>query len=364
MKIPFQNFTGPYEELKEDLDDAYQRFMRSGWYVLGTEVKAFEQEYADYCEAEHCVGVGHGLDALMLALRACDVGPGDEVIVPSNTYIATWLAVSQVGAKIVPVEPDPTTFNIDPGKITAAITAATKVILPVNLYGHPCDYDAIMTIARDNKCKVVIDNAQAHGAKYKGRRVGGIADVECHSFYPSKNLGAFGEAGAITTNDAGIAERIQTLRNYGSRVRYYNDEKGFNSRLDELQAAFLRVKLRKLDEWTDRRRKVASRYSEGLNDVEGIILPRVSKEVDPVWHLYVIRSARRVALQEKLGDEGVQTLIHYPVPPHLSEAYNNLGFKKGRFPVAEKLADEVLSIPNGPFLNESAVLFVSQLLEL
>ncbi|MDB4754067.1 DegT/DnrJ/EryC1/StrS family aminotransferase [Akkermansiaceae bacterium] len=355
MKIPFQNFTGSYEELKEELDKAYQRFMRSGWYVLGTEVKAFEQEYADFCEAEHCVGVGHGLDALMLALRACDVGEGDEVIVPSNTYIATWLAVSQVGAKVVPVEPDPNTFNVDPAKIAASITTETKVILPVNLYGHPCDYDAIMNIAHDNKCKVVIDNAQAHGAKYKGRRVGGIADVECHSFYPSKNLGALGEAGAITTNDQAIAERIETLRNYGSRVRYYNDEKGFNSRLDELQAAFLRVKLRKLDEWTDRRRHVATRYLESLKNIEGITLPQTNDDADHVWHLFVIRSLERHKLQEVLDSSGIQTLIHYPVPPHLSDAYREMAMGVGSFPIAEKLADEVISLPMGPFMDDASV---------
>lgn len=363
--VPFQDFRAPYLELKEEFDAAYFRFMESGWFVLGNEVASFEEEYAAYCESAYCVGVGHGLDALHLALRALDCGPGDEVIVPSNTYIATWLAVTQVGAVPVPVEPDPATFNIDPAQIEAAITPRTKVILAVNLYGQPCDYDAIIEIAHKHGLKVAIDNAQAHGARYKGRRVGGIADIECHSFYPSKNLGAYGEAGAITTQDAGLADRVRVLRNYGSRVRYQNEVPGYNSRLDELQAAFLRVKLRKLDEWNARRTAIAQQYLSDLRPLASdLILPSVPEWAAPVWHLFVIRHPQRDTLQKHLADHGIQTIIHYPIPPHLSGAYGKAEIGKlkaedpklqnsktspSAFPIAEQLADEILSLPISPF---------------
>jgi dTDP-4-amino-4,6-dideoxygalactose transaminase len=359
MNIPFNDFASPYQELKYELDAAYFRFMESGWYVLGKEVDAFEQEYGSFCESAHCVGVGHGLDALHLALRALDVGHGDEVIVPSNTYIATWLAVTQTGATPVPVEPNPATYNIDPDRIGDSITPQTKIILAVNLYGQPCDYDPILVIARKHGLKVVIDNAQAHGALYKGRRVGGIADIECHSFYPSKNLGAYGEAGAITTNDANLADKVRVLRNYGSRVRYHNEIVGFNSRLDELQAAFLRVKLRRLDEWNARRTEIASSYLSQLSTLNShLILPSVPEWAQPVWHLFVIRHSQRNLLQEHLADKGIQTIIHYPIPPHLSGAY--VGFQSAasclrQFPIAETLAQEVLSLPMGPHLGSDDV---------
>lgn len=360
MIVPFNDFASPYQELKADLDAAYFRFMESGWYVLGKEVQGFEEEYAAYCQATHCVGVGHGLDALHLALRALGVGPGDEVILPSNTYIATWLAVTQTGASVTPVEPDPPTFNIDPARIEEAITPKTKVILAVNLYGQPCDYDPILAIARRHGLKVAIDNAQAHGALYKGRRVGGIADIECHSFYPSKNLGAFGEGGAITTNDSELADKVRVLRNYGSRVRYHNEVAGYNSRLDELQAAFLRVKLRHLDEWNARRAEVAAVYLCGLKSGVGkrkaeIVLPHVPPWASPVWHLFVIRHPQRDALQKHLADHGIQTLIHYPIPPHLSGAYSNSesNVPIPELPIAEQLASSVLSLPVGPHLDES-----------
>jgi dTDP-4-amino-4,6-dideoxygalactose transaminase len=358
IKVPFQDFRAPYHELKEEFDAAYHRFMESGWFVLGKETAAFEDEYAVYCEAAHCVGVANGLEALHLALRAMGISAGDEVIVPSNTYIATWLAVTQAGAVPVPVEPDPATFNIDLARIEEAISPRTKAILGVNLYGQPCDYDAILKIARKHGLKFAIDNAQAHGARYKGRRVGGLADIECHSFYPSKNLGAYGEAGAITTNDAALADKVRVLRNYGSHVRYHNEVPGYNSRIDELQAAFLRVKLRKLDEWNDRRSAVAQQYLEQLSDLSSQILsysgfqllPAVPIWASPVWHLFVIRHPQRDDLQQHLADRGIQTIVHYPIPPHLSGAYSHseLKTKNPKFPLAEKLANEVVSLPIGP----------------
>ncbi|EMI41653.1 DegT/DnrJ/EryC1/StrS family aminotransferase [Rhodopirellula sp. SWK7] len=360
--IPFLDLGAATAEIRDELDEAYHRFMDSGWYVLGKEVDAFEQEYATFCEADHCVGVGTGLDALTLALRAYDIGPGDEVIVPSNTYIATWLAVTQVGATIVPVEPDEPTFNLDPTLLQSAITKRTKVIMPVNLYGQPVDYDAIQDCAQGTDIKLVIDNAQAQGARYKGRRVGGIADIECHSFYPSKNLGAFGEGGAVTTNDETVAKRIRSLRNYGSTVRYHNDECGINSRLDALQAAFLRVKLRHLDEWNQRRRDLAATYFSELSPLASrlsLLLPTVPDWADPVWHLFVIRTPRRDALREHLQQHGIGTQIHYPIPPHASDAYRDRGYSPDDFPIAQRLAGEVLSLPMGPSLTSHSIPLVA-----
>jgi dTDP-4-amino-4,6-dideoxygalactose transaminase len=352
VKVPFLDFVGPYDELKAELDEAYFRFMRSAWYILGREVEAFEQEFADYCGAKHCIGVGNGLEALHLILRAYEVGEGDEVIVPSNTYIATWLAVSYAGAIPIPVEPDPRTYNIDPSQIEAAITPRTKAIIPVHLYGQPADMDPIMEIAARRGLKVIEDNAQAQGALYKGRRTGSLGHVAGNSFYPGKNLGAFGDAGAVTTDDSVLAERIRILRNYGSKRKYYNECKGFNSRLDELQAAFLRVKLRKLDEWNSRRRSGAVFYLEQLRDAPRLVVPFVPDWAEPVWHLFVVRHPKRDALQEQLLAAEVGTLIHYPVPPHLSGAYADRGWVKGGFPAAEALADTVLSLPMGPHLRQ------------
>ena len=358
MKVPFLDFTAPYEELKQDLDEAYFRFMHSAWYVLGREVEAFEKEFADYCGVTHCVGVGNGLEALHLILRAYGIAAGDEVIVPSNTYIATWLAVSYAGAVPVPVEPDPGTFNINPDKIAAAITAKTKAIMPVHLYGQPADMDPIMAIARKHKLKVIEDNAQAQGARYKGRRTGSLGDTAGNSFYPGKNLGAYGEAGAVTTNDRQLADKIRVLRNYGSQKKYYNEVKGYNSRLDELQAAFLRVKLKKLDEWNTRRRDVAARYLAGMSGSPGLTLPSVPDWAEPVWHLFVIRTPKREQLRQKLTAADVGTLIHYPVPPHLSGAYADGKWARGAFPIAEHLADSVLSLPIGPHLTSAQADFV------
>lgn len=347
--IPFLDLRAAYLELKPRIDAAVARVLDSGWYILGPEVEAFEAEWAAYCEAAHAVGVANGLDALTLALRALDIGPGDEVIVPSNTYIATWLAVSGVGATPVPVEPDPATHNIDPTRIEAAVTPRTRALLPVHLYGQPADLDPILDIARRHSLRVVEDAAQAHGARYKGKRIGAHGDIVCWSFYPGKNLGALGDAGAITTNDAALAERVALLRNYGSRQKYVNEEPGVNSRLDPLQAAVLRVKLDVLDAWTGRRRAVAAAYAGGLADA-GLILPHVPDWAEPVWHLYVVRSPARDALQARLSEAGVGTLIHYPIPPHCQAAYAEMGLAPEALPLARRLAGEVLSLPIGPHL--------------
>ena len=363
MKVPFLDFVRPYEELKAELDEAYFRFMQSAWYVLGREVEAFEAEFAQYCGVKHCVGVANGLEALHLILRAYGIGEGDEVIVPSNTYIATWLAVSYAGAKPVPVEPDSHTFNLDPARIEAAITPRTKAIMPVHLYGQPADMDPIMRLARERGLKVVEDNAQAQGARYQGKRTGSLGDAAGNSFYPGKNLGAFGDAGAVTTNDADLADAIRTLRNYGSKKKYYNECKGYNSRLDEMQAAFLRVKLRKLDDWNGRRCAVAKDYLAKLKGAPGLTLPATPSWAEPVWHLFVVRHPQRGALQAKLTEAGVGTLIHYPVPPHLSGAYADAGWRKGAFPLAEDYAATVLSLPIGPHLaSEQAAKVVAETL--
>ena len=362
MTVPFLDFTGPYEELKPELDDAYFRFMRSAWYILGKEVEAFEQEYATYCQSKHCIGVANGLEALHLILRAYGIGKGHEVIVPSNTYIATWLAVSYADATPVPVEPNPDTFNLDSARIEKAITPRTKAIMPVHLYGQPADMDPIMAIADKHGLRVIEDNAQAQGALYKGRRTGSLGHAAGHSFYPGKNLGALGDAGAVTTDDAALADRVRTLRNYGSKKKYYNDLKGYNSRLDELQAAFLRVKLKKLDEWNQRRRAIAELYQSSLPSAE-LILPRVPSWADPVWHLFVIRHLQRDSFQQALTAAGIGTLIHYPVPPHLSGAYADAGLPRGSFPIAEQLAETVLSLPIGPHLTRDQAAQVIQAVE-
>ena len=352
MNIPFLDLGAAYRELQSEIDAAVARSLASGYYIGGPEVAAFEDEFAGYCGATHSVGVANGLDALHLALRAMDVGPGDEVIVPSNTFIATWLAVSQCGATPVPVEPDARTFNIDPARIEAAITPRTRVILPVHLYGQPADMDAILAIARKHGLRVLEDGAQAHGARYKGRRLGAHGDAVAWSFYPGKNLGAMGDGGAVTTTDAQLADRIRVLRNYGSRVKYVHEVQGYNSRLDPLQAAILRVKLAHLDEWNARRSAIAARYQQGLVGC-GLALPDVPTWAEPVWHLYVVQHPQRNALQQKLGEAGIGTLIHYPIPPHLQSAYAALGYDQGSFPVSENIHNEVLSLPIGPSMSLS-----------
>ena len=351
MSVPFLELKPAYLELKDELDAAYHRVMESGWYILGEEVEAFEVEFAAYCGVGHCVGVGNGLEALHLILRAYGIGQGHEVIVPANTYIATWLAVSYAGATPVPVEPDANTYNLAPAGIAAAITPRTRAILPVHLYGQPAEMDPICEIARSHGLKVIEDVAQAQGARYKGRLVGSLGDAAGFSFYPGKNLGAYGDAGAVLTDDGELAGRVRLLRNYGSRVKYENEVAGFNSRLDPLQAALLRVRLRHLEEWNARRRKIAARYLNQL-DPEKFILPHVLPWTEPVWHVFALRSAGRNRLQAHLSEASIGTLIHYPVPPHLSGAYAHCGWRDGDFPLTEELARTELSLPIGPHLTE------------
>lgn len=350
MTISFLDLKTPYIELKDELNAAFRRVMESGWYILGKEVEAFEEEFAAYSGAKYCIGVASGLDALFLIIRALGIGPGDEVIVPANTYIATWLAVTHAGATPVPVEPNESTYNLDPGKIEAVITSKTKAILPVHLYGQTADMDPINALATRYGLKVIEDCAQAHGARYKGRRAGSLGDAAGFSFYPGKNLGAIGDGGAVTTSDPALADRIRVLRNYGSRIKYHNEVAGWNSRLDELQAAFLRVKLPILDEWNDRRKTIADGYLKHLAAVPGLILPGVPDWAEPVWHLFVVRHPQRDLLQKFLSEAGIGNMIHYPIPPHLQSAYVELRLGKAAFPISEQMASEIISLPMGPHL--------------
>ena len=358
MNVPFLELKPTYLELKEEFDAAYNRVMDSGWYLLGAELTAFESEFAAYCETKFCVGVANGLDALHLIVRAYGIGPGDEIIVPSNTFIASWLAVSYAGATPVPVEPDPITHNLDPTRIEAAITSRTKAIMAVHLYGQPADMDPINEIARRRNLRVIEDSAQAQGARYKGQRTGSLGGAAAHSFYPGKNLGAFADAGAVTTNDSELADRLRTLRNYGSKTKYHYETQGINSRMDELQAAFLRVKLRHLDEWNARRTFIAEQYFSQLSTPGSeLVLPVVPSWASPVWHLFVVRHPQRDNLQQHLADQGIQTIIHYPIPPHLSGAYAST--TPAVLPVAEHLAHYVLSIPIGPHLQNHHVALIA-----
>jgi dTDP-4-amino-4,6-dideoxygalactose transaminase len=361
MNTPFLDLRAAYLELQGEIDAAITRVCASGWYIGGEELTRFEVAYANYCEANHCVGVANGLDALHLALRALDVGPGDEVIVSSNTFIATWLAVSMVGATPVVVEPDPATHNLDPDRLRAAITPRTKVIMPTHLYGQPADLDPILAVARDFGLKVVEDAAQAHGARYKGKRLGAHGDIVAWSFYPGKNLGAMGDGGAVTTDAAELASKIRMLGNYGSSAKYVNDVPGVNSRLDPLQAAILDVKLRHLDQWNERRSQIAAYYLDMLPG-RGVAGPHVPNWADPSWHLFVIQLENREAVAAALQAAGVQTLIHYPIPPHLQAAYGPLQLTHGAFPIAERLARHVLSLPIGPHQNRQQTEAVMQAL--
>jgi dTDP-4-amino-4,6-dideoxygalactose transaminase len=354
MKVPFLDLRAAHDELRDGLDAAYRRVVGSGRYILGEEVESFESEFAAYCSARHAVGVANGLDALHLSLRALDIGPGDEVVVPSNTFIASWLAVSLVGATPVPVEPCDDSFNLDASKVEEVLTARTRAIMPVHLYGAPADLDPLLELARGHGLKVVEDAAQAHGARYRGTRIGAHSDLVAWSFYPGKNLGALGDGGAVTTDDGELANRVALLRNYGSRTKYVHESLGINSRLDPLQAGFLRAKLAQLDEWNGRRARLAERYAARLQDC-GLVLPTIRAGCDPSWHLYVIRSQRRDDLQRHLAARGVETLIHYPVPPHAQAAYADLGFGTAAFPVATRMAREVLSLPMGPHLSLAQV---------
>jgi len=349
--IPFLDMKAQYQDIKNELDQAYQRVMESGRYILSEEVEIFEQEFAAYIGSKYCVGVGNGLEALQLILLGYEIGTGDEVIVPANTFIATWLAISYTGAIPVPVEPITTTYNIDIQKIEKKVTSRTKAIMPVHLYGQPAELDSIRQIAAKHNLRIIEDAAQAQGGKYKNQLTGSLGDAAGFSFYPAKNLGAFGDAGAVVTNDSKLAEKVRVLRNYGSRDKYYDEVKGYNSRLDSLQAAFLRVKLKHLENWNENRARIANYYLDKLHSVPNLGLPQVPKDITPVWHLFVISHPHRDRLQAHLKEQGIGTLIHYPVPPHLSDAYQELGYKVGDFPITEQLANTILSIPIGPHMS-------------
>lgn len=344
-----------HTQIREEMQEAFQRVYDSYWYIQGKELDLFEKEYAQLSKTKYSIGVSNGLDALVLSLRVLGIGLGDEVIVPSNTYIATALAVSHVGATPIFVEPRMETYNINPDLIPLAITKKTKAIMPVHLYGQACEMDAIMEIAKAHNLYVVEDNAQAHLSSYNEKLTGSFGDVNGTSFYPGKNLGALGDAGAVTTNNEELANRIKTLRNYGSAVKYYNEEIGYNNRLDELQAAFLRVKLNYLQEWTNQRKEIAQWYNDDLELRNDLVLPYVHENADHVYHLYVVRTSNREKLQQELTEKGIQTMIHYPVPPHLQKAYKYLGFKEGDFPIAEEIARTCLSLPVWPGMLKSDV---------
>ncbi|CAN5904248.1 DegT/DnrJ/EryC1/StrS family aminotransferase [soil metagenome] len=348
--VPFLDLGRMHQEIRDALETAFRRVLDSGCFIMGPELEAFEAEFAEYSDVKYCVGVGNGLEALHLLLRAYGIGPGDEVIVPSNTFIATWLAVSGCGAIPVPVEPREDTHNIDPALIANAITERTRAIIPVHLYGQPADMDPINELARKHNLIVIEDSAQAQGARYKGRRTGSLGNAAATSFYPGKNLGALGDGGAVLTNDPVIAEKVKLLRNYGSSVKYQHDVAGYNSRLDEMQAAFLRVKLRGLDKANEQRRAVAAFYSNQLLGL-GISLPHVPDWAEPVWHLYVVRCTRRDELKATLEQRGISTVIHYPTPPHLQLCYKE--FANHSLPLAAALAREVLSLPISQVIDES-----------
>jgi dTDP-4-amino-4,6-dideoxygalactose transaminase len=350
-EIPFIDLRAAHEEIGPELHAAVSRVVDSGWYLLGPELESFESEFAEYCGTRHCVGVGSGLSALELALQAAGIGPGDEVIVPAYTYVATWIAVTKTGARPVPVDVEEQTYNIDPGLIPAAITPSTAAIVPVHLRGQPADMDAVAEIADAHDLVVIDDAAQAHGAMYRGRRVGSLATAAAFSFYPTKNLGALGDGGAVTTDDDAIADRVRLLRNYGQRDRDSIETAGVNSRLAEIQAAALRVQLPFLDGWNEARARLAEIYRQAFEDQDSLLLPEVPEWAGPVWHLFVIGHPDRDGCRAALQEQGIQTLVHYPVPPHLSGAYSDLGMRRGSFPVTERLANATLSLPLYPQLD-------------
>lgn len=354
IKVPFLDLKRQHESIKVELDEAYRRVLESGWFITGPELEAFEAEFSAYHGVRHCVGVGNGLDALHLTLRAMAIGAGDEVIVPAHTFIATWLAVSYAGASLRPVDVEEVTGNLDPSQLEAAINERTKVIMPVHLYGRICNMFPIMEIAKKHGILVLEDAAQAHGAEYHGLRAGHFGIAAGFSYYPGKNLGALGDGGAVVTNDANLATRLQLLRNYGSAQRYHHMETGFNSRLDELQAAFLRVKLRHLETWNNRRRDIARRYIVAFSDLP-FWLPESDGDNISSWHLFVIRTHQRAELAAKLKAEGIATLIHYPVPPFLQEAYISLGYRGDSFPISARISNEVLSLPMDPMMTDAQV---------
>jgi len=358
MKIPFVSFDVVHNRIRSEMFAEFEKVYDNNNFILGEKVSTFENDYANFNSVKHVVGVSNGLDALHLCLRALDIQQGDEVIVPSNTYIATLLACSFVGAKPVLVEPDINTYNIDPEQIRYAVTPKTKAIMPVHLYGQACEMDKILDIADSHNLYVIEDNAQSQGATFNGQKTGSFGIANGTSFYPGKNLGALGDAGAVTSNSYELIEKIRALRNYGSFKKYYNEYLGFNMRLDEFQAAFLCIKLKYLEDWTKERQKIASIYSENLRNNENLILPKKNFNSTHVYHLYVIRTPKRDLLQKYLSENGVNTLIHYPIPPHLQKAYRHLDYKKGDFPIAEQLADTSLSLPLWPGMTGNEIDYV------
>jgi dTDP-4-amino-4,6-dideoxygalactose transaminase len=362
MKVPFLNFSPMHSAIKAEIHDAFDRVYDSNWLILGKELERFEKDYAKFNKVDYCIGVSNGLDALHLALRALGISEGDEVIVPSNTYIATALAVTYVGAKPIFVEPKIDTYNIDPDLIEQAITTKTKAIMPVHLYGQACEMESIMAIAAKYGLTVIEDNAQAQGSSYNDKLTGTWGKANGTSFYPGKNLGALGDAGAVTTSDQNVAEMIRMLRNYGSQKKYYNEVVGYNMRMDEMQAAFLSTKLKKLEEWTLERQKIASWYNLRLMNLENVVLPQIARGSTHVYHLYVIRIQHRDRLQAYLTECGVGTLIHYPIPPHMQGAYQSLGYHKGDFPISEEIASTCLSLPIWPGMTATEVDYVSDLI--
>jgi dTDP-4-amino-4,6-dideoxygalactose transaminase len=350
ITIPFLDLRAINLRDCDSFHKALDRVLESGWVILGKELESFEASFATYCGVNHCIGVANGLDALHLVLRAWGIGPGDEVIVPSNTYIATWLAVNQCGATPVPVEPHRDTYNLDPRLIEAAVTPRTRAIIAVHLYGQPAEMDSIMAVAQRHGLKVLEDAAQAHGAHLNGRKVGALADAAAFSFYPGKNLGALGDGGAVTTNDKMLAERVAVLRNYGSSRKYVNEVQGYNSRLDEVQAAFLSEKLKRLDSDNYQRKLIADFYLENLSGHSRITLPKIIDRAESSWHLFVIQTPDREFLMQTLADNGIQTMIHYPIPPHEQQAYASQKFS-GTFQISEQLHRHVLSLPMGPTMT-------------
>jgi dTDP-4-amino-4,6-dideoxygalactose transaminase len=362
MKIPFLDLHASYIELQHEIDSSISRVLSSGRYIGGSEVESFEDEFSNYCGSNFTIGVANGLDALVLSLKSLDIGMGDEVIVPANTFIATWLAVSEVGAIPVPVEPNPLTYNIDVEEIHKAITPKTKAIIPVHLFGQPVDLDPILLLAKQHNLFIIEDAAQAIGSIYKEKKIGAHGDLVCWSFYPGKNLGAFGDAGAISTNNEALANKIRSLSNYGSNKKYIHNFIGMNSRLDPIQAAILKVKLRFLDSWIDRRKNIASAYSSAFKDHPDITIPYVPDWAEPVWHLYVINSSHRDSLQSYLSKNGIETIIHYPIPPHLQDAYTETLPQSTSLPITEHLALNILSLPIGPHLTEKQSQYIIECL--
>jgi len=360
MNIPFVSFQSQHAAIGTEAREVFARFMDSGHYVLGPMTRQFEEDYARYNEVKHAIGISNGLDALHLSLKILGIGPGDEVIVPSNTYIATALAVEMAGASVKFAEPDPQTYNLSPDNIRKAIGPSTKAIMPVHLYGQACEMPQIMSIAAENGLKVVEDNAQAHGARFAGKLTGAFGHANASSFYPTKNLGALGEAGAITTDSDELCEAAKIWRNYGSEKRYYNQVKGYNNRIDELQAGLLSLKLRYLSQWTAERQQAAARYLSNMAGISGLVLPHTHVDATHVFHLFVLRTVQRNELQNYLSEKGITTVIHYPIPPHLQQAYSPSGYERGDFPVAELLAETSLSLPLFPGIREDQIDYVSE----